>query len=296
MKRLFREPLLHFLLIGGALFAVHAALNRVRPAPVSSARIEITKGDSDQLRQTWQMQWKRPPTTDELDGLIAGEIRERILSREAMRLGLDQDDPIVRRRLAQKLEFLLQDVAMLREPTEDELATYFVAHRTNYTVPGRLTLSHIYFSAAKRVSAEQDARSILKRLREGNVVGADTALGDPFLLDVELQDKPLPEIEQTFGRDFSAAVTELATGEWQGPVPSAYGWHLVKVTTREEARVPMLADVREKVQKDFAEEQRRKTNDEVFERLKSRYVIVVQGRELPSPAGLQPVASKEDAR
>jgi len=295
MKRLLREPLLHFLLIGGALFAVHAALNRARPAPTSSARIEITEGDTDQLRRAWQTQWKRPPTTDELDGLIAGEIRERILSREAMRLGLDQDDPIVRRRLAQKLEFLLQDVATLREPTEDELATYFASHRTNYTVPAHLTVSHIYFSATKHASAEHDAKSVLKRLREGNVTGAATALGDPFLLDVELQDKPLPEIEQTFGREFSTAVAAVAAGEWQGPVRSTYGWHLVKVTTREEARVPMLAEVREKVKKDFAEEQRRKTNDEVIARLTSRYVIVVQGRELPSPAGLQPIASKQDA-
>ena len=173
--------------------------------------------------------------------------------------------------------------------------TYFASHRTNYTVPARLTVSHIYFSATKHASAEHDAKSVLERLREGNVTGAATALGDPFLLDVELQDKPLPEIEQTFGREFSTAVAALATGEWQGPVRSTYGWHLVKVTTRKEARVPMLAEVREKVQKDFAEEQRRKTNDEVFERLKSRYVIVVQGRELLSPVGLQPVASKADA-
>ena len=295
MKRLLREPLLHFLLIGGALFAVHAALNRARPVPTSSARIEITEGDTNQLRRAWQMQWKRPPTADELDGLIDGEIRERILSREAMRLGLDQDDPIVRRRLAQKLEFLLQDVATLREPTEDQLASFFLKNRTNYTVPARLTFSHIYFSAAKHISAEQDAKNVLNRLHEGNAEGAATASGDPFLLDVELQDKPLPEIEQTFGRELSTAVAAAATGEWQGPVRSTYGWHLVKVTTREEARVPLLAEVREKVQKDFAEAHRRKTNDEVFERLKSRYVIILHGRELLSPVGLQPIASKHDA-
>ena len=246
---------------GSAIRAYAASLNRVRPPSVSSARIEISKGDTDQLRQAWQMQWKRPPTTDELDGLIAGEIRERILSREATKLGLDQDDPIVRRRLAQKLEFLLQDVATLREPTEDELATYFAKNRTNYTVPARLTFSHIYFSATKHANAEQDAKSALHRLRQDNAEGAATAFGDPFLLDVEIWDKPLPEIEQTFGREFSAAIAALAIGEWQGPVRSTYGWHLVKVATRKEARVPMLVEVRENVQKDFAEEQRRKTND-----------------------------------
>jgi peptidyl-prolyl cis-trans isomerase C len=296
MKRLLREPLLHFLLIGGTLFAVHAAINRVRPASVSSARIEITEGDTDQLRRAWQMQWKRPPTTDELDGLIAGEVRERILSREAMALGLDQDDTIVRRRLAQKLEFLLHDVATLREPTEDELATYFAKNRTNYIVPARLTVSHIYFSATDRTGAEEDAKSVLHRLREGYAEGSAAALGDPSLLNVELQDKPLPEIEQTFGREFSAAVDALATGEWQGPVRSTYGWHLVRVTTRKDASVPTLPEVREKVRKDLAEGLRRKANEEVFELLKSRYVIVVHGRELLLPVGLKPVVSRKDAR
>jgi hypothetical protein len=135
MKWLLREPLIHFVLIGGVLFTVYAALNGTRPDSASSPRIEITKGDTDQLRQAWQMQWKRPPATDELDGLIAGEIRERILAREAMKLGLDQDDTIVRRRLAQKLEFMLQDVATIRQPTEDEVARYFAKNSTTYTIP-----------------------------------------------------------------------------------------------------------------------------------------------------------------
>jgi peptidyl-prolyl cis-trans isomerase C len=296
MKRLLREPLLHFLLIGGVLFAVYGTLNRVRPASAPSTQIEITKGDIEQLRQAWQMQWKRPPTTDELDGLVAGEVRERVLAREAMKLGLDQDDTIVRRRLAQKLEFMLQDVATLPEPTEDELAAYFAKNRTAYAVAARLSFSHIYFSATNRTDAEQDAKGALQQLRIGNAEGAATANGDPFLLDVEFQDKPLPEIEQTFGREFSAAVASLATGEWQGPVRSTYGWHLVKVTARKEARTPMLAEVRESVKRDLADAQRRRTNDEVFERLKSQYVIVVQGRELLSPVLFRPGASQDDAR
>lgn len=296
MKWLLREPLVHFLLLGGALFAVHATLNRVRPDSSSSPRIAITKGDTEQLRQAWQMQWKRPPTTEELDGLIAGEIRERILAREAMKLGLDQDDTIVRRRLAQKLEFMLQDVATIRQPAEDELSRYFDKNRTAYIVPAHLTFSHIYFSSASRSNAKQDAKDALQRLRAGKTEDVATPFGDPFLLDVEFQDKPLPEIEQLFGREFSAAVTSVITGEWQGPVRSTYGWHLVKVETRKDARLPTFAEVREKVQKDLAEDQRRRTYDEVFERLKSGYVIVVQGREALSPAGLQPFASKADAR
>lgn len=294
MKWLVREPLFHFLLIGGALFAAHAAL--IQPASTSSSRIEITRGDTEQLRQAWQMQWKRPPTMSELDGLITGEVRERVLAREAMKLGLDQDDPIVRRRLAQKLEFLLEDVASIRQPTEDELVRYFAKNRSAYHVPAQLTFSHIYFSSTHRSNAEEDAKDVLQRLRAGNAEDAAMAFADPFLLDFEFHDKPLPEIEQTFGREFSAALASLTTGDWQGPVRSTYGWHLVKVAMRIDAREPTLAEVREKVQRDLAEDQRRKTNDEVFERLKSSYVIVVHGRETLSPTGFQPVASKADAR
>lgn len=294
MKWVLREPLLHFLLIGGALFTAYAMFHRTPTPSLPATRIEITKGDADQLRQAWQVQWKRLPTKDELDGLIAGEIRERVLSQEAMKLGLDQNDVIVRRRLAQKLEFLLQDVVALQEPTEDELVAYFTKNRGSYTIPARLTFSQIYFSATKGADAERDARNALHRLRAGDTEAAAAALGDPFLLDTEFQDKPLPEVERTFGREFSRAVATLAAGDWQGPVRSTYGWHLVKVTARKEAHVPMLAEVREKVQKDFAEEQRRKSNDEVFERLKSRYVIVVP--DLSSAPKLQPIASKDDAR
>ena len=202
----------------------------------------------------------------------------------------------MRRRLAQKLEFLLQDVATILQPTEDELARYFAKSRSAHNVPAQLTFSHIYFSSANRSNAEQDAKDVLQRLRGGDAEDAAMAFADPFLLDVEFHDKPLPEIEQTFGREFSAAVASLTTGDWQGPVRSTYGWHLVKVAARKDAREPTLAEVREKVQRDLAEDQRRRTNDEVFERLKSGYVIVVHGRETLSPAGLQPVASKADAR
>jgi hypothetical protein len=295
MKRLLREPLLHFALIGAVLFAVYAMLDRTRTDSVLSPKIEITKGDAQQLRQEWQMQWKRPPTPDELNGLIAGEIRERILAREAMKLGLDQDDTIVRRRLAQKFEFMLQDLGMIRQPTEDELSRYFADNRTAYTIPAHLTFSQAYFGSRSRSNAEQDAKDVLLRLRAGKIEVA-TAVGDPFLLDTEFQDKPLPEIERMFGREFSSAIASLTPGQWQGPVHSTYGWHLVKVATRTDARLPTFAEVREKVQKDLAEDQRRKTNDKVFEGIKSGYVIVVQGREALLPAQLKPAASKADAR
>jgi peptidyl-prolyl cis-trans isomerase C len=296
MKWLLREPLVHFVVIGGAFFGAYAVLNGTSQKPSVSPRIEITKGDTEQLREAWLMQWKRPPTPGELDGLIAGEIRERILAREAMKLGLDQDDTIVRRRLAQKLEFMLQDVAAIRQPTEDELSRYFAKNRATYTIPAHLTFSHIYFSSTSRSNAEGDAKDVLQRLRAGKTGDVPTAFGDPFLLDADFQDQPLPEIERMFGGPFSTTVALLSTGDWQGPVRSSYGWHLVKVATRKDAHLPTLAEVRGKVQKDLAEDQRRSANDEVFERLKSGYVIVIQGHEALAPLGVQPVASKAVAQ
>jgi peptidyl-prolyl cis-trans isomerase C len=295
MKWALREPLLHFLLIGGALFAAYAAFHRATAPALAGLRIEITDGDVGQLRHTWQVQWKRPPTKVELEGLIVGEIRERVLSQEAVKLGLDRDDVIVRRRLAQKLEFLLQDVAALREPTEDELVSYFTNNRIAYTVPARLTLTQIYFSAAKP-DAEQNARSVLHLLQRGGTEVTAADVGDPFLLDAELKDMLLPEIERTFGREFSTAAATLAVGDWQGPVRSTYGWHVVKVTARADAGVPTLAEVREKVKQDWSEKQRRRANDEVFERIASHYVVVVQGQNQFSTPKFQPVASRDDAR
>jgi peptidyl-prolyl cis-trans isomerase C len=276
MKKLFREPLLHFLLIGAVLFGLHALLQPRQPEAPSARRIVISQGDIERLRLTWQMQWQRPPTAEEWQGLVEAHIREEVLYREALALGLDRNDTIVRRRLAQKFEFLTQDLAASRPPTDAELASFFEQHRERYRVATRLSFSHVYFNPDRRGPAvERDVQEALARLLAGTAHEA-AELGDPFLLDHELWRRTTGEVEQMFGRAFAEAVVNVVPGTWQGPIASGYGWHLVRVDERAAARLPDLAEVQNQVQRDWADAQRRMANEEVFARVRSRYEVVIQ--------------------
>jgi peptidyl-prolyl cis-trans isomerase C len=277
MKKLFKEPLLHFLLIGAALFGLQALFQPRQLEAPGARRIVISQGDLERLRLTWQMQWQRPPTVEEWQGLVEAHIREEVLYREALALGLDRDDTIVRRRLAQKLEFLTQDLAASRPPSDAELASFFEQHRERYRVAMRLSFSHVYFNPDRRGPAiEQRVQEALTRLRADTAPEAAADLGDPFLLDHELRQKTTDEVEQMFGRTFAEAVVNVATGTWQGPLASGYGWHLVKVDERTAARLPELAEVQDQVRRDLADAQRRMVNEEVFARVRARYEIVIQ--------------------
>ena len=157
---LIREPLAHFLVIGAAIFALYGLIADRAPADAEN-RIEITAGDIDQLRATWKNKWQRPPTAEELRGLVETKIRETVLYREALAMGLESDDTIIKNRLAQKLEFLTEDIAAARKPTDAELAAFFAAHRDRYLVSERLSLSQIYFNPSKRAGAQDDAARVL---------------------------------------------------------------------------------------------------------------------------------------
>ena len=165
LRQWLREPLLHVLLIGAALFAVHDALNPGTAQRQDANRIAITADDLAQLRIAWMAQWRRPPTADEMRNLLDGKIREEVLSREAMALGLDKDDTIVKRRLAQKMQFVMDDVAALREPTEDELRHWFEQNAQRFALPSLVTFRHLYFSPDRRgARAHDDAADALQKL------------------------------------------------------------------------------------------------------------------------------------
>jgi peptidyl-prolyl cis-trans isomerase C len=290
MKKLFREPLLHFLLIGAALFGLQALLQPRQPEAPAARRIVISQGELERLRLAWQMQWQRPPTAEEWQGLLEAHIREEVLYREALALGLDRDDTIVRRRLAQKFEFLTQDLAALRPPTDAELASFFEQHRERYRVATRLSFSHVYFNPDRRgPGMERDVQEALARLR-AEAVHEAAEPGDPFLLDHELRQKTTDEVERLFGRAFAEAVVNVAPGTWQGPIASGYGWHLVKVDERTAARLPELAEVQNQVQRDWADAQRRAANEEVVARVRARYEVVIQ-----QPATVPPELAKAAA-
>ena len=165
LRRWLREPLLHVVLIGLALFVIYYALNPSAGQRQDSNRIAITADDLAQIRLAWMAQWQRPPTPEEMRNLLDGKIREEVLFREAMALGLDKDDTIVKRRLAQKTEFVMEDASALREPADDELRRWFAQNAQRFATPSLVTFRHLYFSPDLRgARARDDATEVLRKL------------------------------------------------------------------------------------------------------------------------------------
>ncbi len=272
----YREPLVHFLAIGAFLFAAYLWLNDPY-ATSTSTRIEVSANDIDLLRTRWMKQWQRPPTQPELESLIEAHIREEVLYREALALGLDKDDTIVRRRMAQKVEFLVADLAVPTEPDEAELRAYFQENQERYRQPVSLSFAHIYFNPDRRGSSiQRDAQAELDRLqavKESPERARER--GDRFMLAHEYVEKSAPEIARDFGQAFVRRLVELEPETWQGPVASGYGLHLVYISDRTESRLPEFAAVREKVENDFLIDRRREVNELAYQRLRERYEIVV---------------------
>jgi len=295
LKRWLQEPLLHFLLAGLALFVIYGAL-RDPSRTDNLERIEVTADDVRRLEVAWAARWQRPPTQAELQGLIEEELRQEIFYREALALGLDKGDTIVKRRLAQKMEFLSEDVAAIREPKAAELKTWFEEHKQQFADPPRANFRHVFFSFDRRgVRTEEEARRALSRLASGRPASAaGPRAGDPFMFQDHYGDSTPEQVANVFGTAFAAALFRLRPGSWQGPIESGYGWHLVRVDSLTPGRIPSLEEVEPAVKSEWQAEQRAEARRKSYEALRDRYEIVVQRPEL-SEAEVKAVASVKEA-
>ncbi len=276
MKRVLKEPLLHFLVAGAALFVLFDGVGG-NGGGTAENRIVVTLSDIERLSVLWQRRWMRPPTEAELDGLIEDHVREEILYREALALGLDRDDTIVRRRMAQKMEFLTEDFAEQAAPSDDELERFLSEHPERFLVPARLTFSHVFLSFDRRgVRAAEDAEQLLVVLKERGPEVDPLAYGDPTVIEPRHERLTPREIARLFGGAFADAVAPLAEGRWHGPVGSGYGVHLVYVHEREAERMPALEEVRESVTTELVAERQRQTNDAFYEELRKRYQVIIE--------------------
>lgn len=272
-----REPLLHFLLIGLALYAASQWAGGG-----GAQRIVVSPGRIEALAAAFSRTWQRPPTESELKGLIDDYVREEIATREALAMGLDRDDTIIRRRLRQKLEFLLEDTVDASPPTQADLSAWLEQHPESFRVADRIAFRHVYLSPEKRRDAAADAKDLLAELAllDGD---ADTSgLGDPILLPGAVPLSSPAAIAREFGDAFAQRVSELEPGRWRGPVESAYGFHLVFVERREEGYLPDLADVRPAVEREWGAQRRQQQLQAMYERLLERYDVLI---ELPEEAG-----------
>jgi hypothetical protein len=270
-----REPLLQFVVIGLLLFAGDRALNPGSERSRDSGRIEVTDSDLRQLEVAWTAQWRRPPTPEEMHNLVAARVREEILYREALALGLDKDDTIVKRRLAQKMEFLAEDVSGLREPAPDELRSWYGTHGERFALPGRRSFRHLYFSLDRRgARARDDAARARQRLAGAPVDGA-AGLADPFMFQDHYADRTPEQVAGVFGVRFAETLFQLEPGAWQGPVESGLGWHLVWVTSSAPGRVPAFEEVEGAVRAAWMDEQRAETRRRAFETMAAHYQVIL---------------------
>ena len=229
LVRLAREPVLQFLVVGAALFGADHAL-RGAGEDADPKRIEVTHNDVRQLSVAWLAQGRPAPTPAQLKGLVDQKVAMEILVREAKDLGLDQDDEVIKRRLAQKMDFLFEDVAKAREPTEAELRDWFAKNADRFTEPSRIDFHHLYF-ALDRGHTDKDVEAVRARLegRRDDQATVQLAAADQFMFQDAYTDTTPDQIAKTFGPGFAKAVFTLPKGSWQGPVASGYGWHLVFV-------------------------------------------------------------------
>jgi hypothetical protein len=270
-----REPLLHFLLIGVVLFGA-SALWRSGDSG-SEKLIAMTSLEIEWLRRNWEARWQRPPTEAELRGLVNDFVRQEVLYREAIAMGLDRDDQVVRNRMVQKLELLTDDLAAQAQPAEVELQTYMQENMERYQIPERRSFTHVYFNVDSRGQGViEAAEDVLRQLR-ANPSAARRApeLGDRFMLAYDYAQQSPVEVARGFGQRFADSLFTVPPGEWQGPIISGYGLHLVLVTDVTESQVPELAQVRNAVLRDYLTSIREQASDALYNSLLQNYEVEI---------------------
>ncbi len=278
MKKLIREPLVHFLLLGAALFGVYAALNKDKPASRGGDR----RHERPDRKSCHRLHEGLATTATRIgvEGADRYHVKEEILSREAMKLGLDQNDTVIRRRLQQKMEFIAEDFAAASEPTDTELADYLAKHPDQFAQEQRFTFRQVFLNPEKRGDQlEADTAALLAKLKQH--ADADiSALGDSLLLPHEFTGESQHAVASQFGQEFAAALAKLKTGEWSGPIQSGYGAHLVLVTQRTEGRLAALDEVRDQVKRELMNTRRLEANQRFLDNLLAKYRVTIQQ---PSP-------------
>ena len=284
MKTLFKEPLVHFLVLGAVLFGI--GLMRGDGAGPLTNRIALTPGVIERLLEGFRRTWQRPPTESEFRGLVEEYLKEEVLYREAIAMGLDRDDQIIRRRMRQKLEFLTADLVESIEPSDDELQAYLDADTDRYRQEATLSFTQVYFRelADAGADAAERARAALRDL-QSNPDRDPASMGDPFLHPAVHRDLSERAVMSVFGEEFGSQVVDLTVGEWHAPVASAFGVHVVRLDAFEPGRASTLSEVRAAVYRDLTSERTRDAEQQFFERLLAQYTVTVEW-----PEGMDPVA------
>ncbi len=282
LKRMAREPLVHFLLIGAGIYGIYGMF-AAGEAGNDERTVTVTSGEIQALTDQWRRTWNRPPTEDELAGIIRNRVRVQILHREALAMGLDKGDTVIERRLAQKVEFLAQGLITPEEPSDEELIDWYAANSARFKQPDLYTITQIFFDPDKREATTlDDAKAALDKLNALDRLPPDVSdYGDRLMLKNYYPNISKPELGKLFGTAFAEQVIELEPGAWHGPILSGYGTHLVLVTDITLVPLPAFDDIEELIKEKWMAEQIAELSERFIDSLLSRYEVIVEETEVP---------------
>lgn len=267
-----REPLFQFLIAGAILFAVHGLWQTFNDR--SARTIYVTGGDLERLATIWASEAGRAPSAEDVEALLAEHVREEVLYREALRLGLDEGDTVIRRRLAQKMRFLIEESDPPDAPTEADLLAAYEATPETWTEPDRLSFVHVPFSFSPDGDNRQtEMTAALADLRRNPALAE--MLGDPFILSRSYDNVSRIDIARLFGREFADALFGTEGNDWTGPLPSRLATHLVRIEARQDARLLPFEEARDRVAATVTEARWRATNEAALAELLERYPVVI---------------------
>ena len=276
VRKLLGEPMLHFLLIGIALFGAYRWMS---PGDSGGGRIVITQGVVDDLVTQHVAARGREPSTTELNHLIESYVRDEILYREGVRLGLERDDLVVKRRVRQKIEIIAEEDASTRVPTDADLSAYLTANQARFVQPAILTFEQVFIGESTSRPAVVRAAAVTgEALRKG---GDPEELGKPTLLPRRMTRTPADLVARDFGASFAAGLEIVKVGEWVGPIDSSFGAHYVRVSDRTPAAAPQLATVRDHVVREWENERRQRARNDAYTRMRGEYQVSIEA-ELPT--------------
>ena len=273
MNKLLKDPLFHFLLIGAALFLIFNVFNKSEDLENT---IVISAADIAALQANFSRTWQRQPTEKELSGIIEESIRDEVAYREALAMGLDRDDPYVRRRMRMKTELLMEDIISLTPPTDEELNTFLVENRDQFKQQPEIAFSQIFFNAEKRGASLESELNAIKQQLQSSQTDLSQDLGDVIMLPQNYPLAALNIIKRQFGEAFAEQIVTLEPEIWSGPVVSTYGLHLVLVRDRVDGYDPELTEIRPVVEREFMAKRRKHIKEEAYKKLQEQYEIVVE--------------------
>ena len=272
LGKIVREPLVHFLFIGLVLFVFYNWVSAQQGG--SERQVVFSAAMVNEIAQGFQTTWQRPPTAQELQGLLEARVREEMLFREGVALGLEADDPVIRRRIAQKVDVLAEESALQAPATDAQLEDYLQRNAGRYALPAEVTFEQVLFDPQKHGEQLQATLTAgLQRLRAGLPANQ---VGDRTQLPERVEATPADLVAREFGESFAAALDKLPVGTWDGPVPSGFGWHLVRLQRFTPGRPATLSEVRKAVERDWENERRQQAKQAFYDQLADKYEVIIE--------------------